>query len=83
MAALSFNQIIWKEITSCCRYFKPKCKVEECFVKCTSFLKIFGFASIAPSVWLAGMSVFWTETILLVLKLICHTKWRSMKPVKM
>ena len=47
MAGLSFNQIVWKETTSCCRNYNPGCKA-----KCTSFSKIFGFALISPSVWL-------------------------------
>ena len=49
MAGLSFNQFVWKEITSCCRNYKPECKV-----KCTGFIKIFVFALIAPSVWLVA-----------------------------
>ena len=47
MAGLSFNQIVWKEITSCCRHYKPKSK-EEYKVNCTSFCKIVAFASFAP-----------------------------------
>ena len=57
MAGLSFNQIVWKEITGCCRNCQLKSN-EECFVKCkvkcTSFLRMFGFALIAPSIWLVG-----------------------------
>ena len=49
MAGLTFNETVWKEITTCRRNDKTKCKVMSC-----RSLKIIGFASIAPWVWLVA-----------------------------